>query len=90
MKRLSALALARTCDHTIDTSQPTTVHARQDLFNQARPGQDSVAASLSIVWTLIPSSDEDLQKTGRIPIAVLQPPPLLYLTIISSLVTYFP
>ncbi len=79
MKRLSALALARTRDHTIDASQPTTVHARQDLFNQARPGQDSVAASLSIVRTLIRSSDEDLQQTGRIPIAVLQPPPTFIL-----------
>ena len=46
-----------------------------------RPSQDSVAASLSIVQTLIRSSDEDLWQTGRIhpdcpcpPIAVLQPP----------------
>ena len=46
-----------------------------------RPGQDSVAASLSRVRTLIHSSDEDLQQTGHIhpdcpcpPIAVLQPP----------------
>ena len=51
---------AWTCDRTIGTSQPTTVPARQDMFNQARPGQDSVAASLSIVWALIHSSDEDL------------------------------
>ena len=48
-----------------------------------RPTQDRVAASLSIVRTLICSSDEDLWQTGRIhpdfpcpPISVLQPPPL--------------
>ena len=48
-----------------------------------RPTQDRVAASLSIVQTLICSSDEDLWQTGRIhpdfpcpPISVLQPPPL--------------
>ena len=46
-----------------------------------RPSQDSVAASLNIVWVLISSLDKDLQQTGRIhpdchcpPIAVLQPP----------------
>ena len=55
-----------------------------------RPSQDSIAASLSIVRTLICSSDEDLWQTGHIhdlwqtghihpdcpcpPIAVLQPP----------------
>ena len=46
-----------------------------------RPGQDSVAASLSLVQTIIRSSDKDLQQTGCIhpdcpcpPIAVLQPP----------------
>ena len=37
--RRSALARARTHDRTIGTSQPTTVPARQDLFNQAQPGQ---------------------------------------------------
>ena len=31
-----------------------------------RPGQDSVAASLSIVRTIIRSLDQDLQQTGRI------------------------
>ena len=35
---LAGLELA-TCDCTIGTSQPTTVPARQDLFNQAHPGQ---------------------------------------------------
>ena len=47
----------------------------------ARPGQSSVAASLSFVRTLIRSSDKDLWQTGCIhldcpcpPIAVLQPP----------------
>ena len=75
---ISAISQARTCNHTIGTYQPTTVPARQDLINQARPGQDSVASSWSIVQTLIHSSDEDLQQTGRIysdcpcpPIAVL-------------------
>ena len=45
-----------------------------------RPCQDRVEASLSIVQTLISSSEEDLRQTGRIhpnspcpPIAVLQP-----------------
>ena len=37
--RLSALSRARTRDHTIGTSPPTTVLARQDLFNQAQQGQ---------------------------------------------------
>ena len=35
---LAGLELA-TCDCTIGTSQPTTVPARQDLFNQAQQGQ---------------------------------------------------
>ena len=50
-------------------------------LTRPRPCQDSMAASLSIVQTLIRSSDEDHQLTGRIhpdcpcpPIAVLQPP----------------
>ena len=38
---ISAISQARTCNHTIGTYQPTTVPARQDLINQARPGQDS-------------------------------------------------
>ena len=77
----SALAQAQTRNRTIGTSQPTAVPARQDLFHQAPPGQDSVAASLSIVWMLIRSLNEDLWQSGRIhpncpcpQIAVLQPP----------------
>ena len=60
-----ALAWARTRDWTIGTSQPTTLPSlgRTCL---TRPSQDSVAASLSLVWALICSSDEDLLQTGRI------------------------
>ena len=57
---------ARTHDCTIDTSQPTTVPTVLGRTCLTRPGHDSVAASLRIVWTLICSSDEDLRQTGRI------------------------
>ena len=59
-----------------------------------RPTQDSIAASLSIVWTVIRSSDEVLWQTGCIhpdcpctPIAVLQPPlqgPIILLFSLAS------
>ena len=61
-----AFTQARTRNNTIGTSQPTTVPARQDLFNQAWRRQDSVAASFSLVQTLIRSSDEDLRQTSSI------------------------
>ena len=64
----SALARARTRPR--HWHQPTNncpcLPARQDLSNQARPGQDSVAASFSIVRMLIHSSDEDLRQIGHI------------------------
>ena len=43
----SALARARTRDHTIGTSQPATVLARQDLLNQAQPVQRGSILELS-------------------------------------------
>ena len=53
--------------------------AKQGLFPGSKPSQDSLAASLSIVRTLVHSSDEDPRQTGRIhpdcpcpPIAGLQ------------------
>ena len=66
---LQILGRTIVCSTVLKTTPLALANQRLSLLGRTcltRAGQDSVAASLSIVWNLIRSSDKNLRQTGRI------------------------